>query len=167
MSGNGVGTRISADQYASDTYALQNMVRSIYQGIEPKPLIIAPGGFFDENWFKDFIDKTTQSADVITHHIYNLGPGIFPSIDQTLRLITNFQNMGSDWSFYLLTGVDEHLVERILDPSYLDGMVDTFYRLHEILKSSPTSAKAWVGEAGGAYNSGHNLVTNAFVFSFW
>lgn len=138
LSGNGVGTRISAEQYASDTIALQNMVRSIYRSIEPKPLIIAPGGFFDENWFKEFIDKTTQSLDVVTHHIYNLGPG-----------------------------VDEHLVERILDPSYLNGMADTFYKLHEILKNSPTSAKAWVGEAGGAYNSGHNLVTNAFVFSFW
>ena len=70
-------------------------------------------------------------------------------------------------TYFLSTGVDEHLVERILDPSYLDGMADTFYKLHEILRNSPTSAKAWVGEAGGAYNSGHNLVTNAFVFSFW
>ncbi|KAG7021220.1 Heparanase-like protein 3 [Cucurbita argyrosperma subsp. argyrosperma] len=138
LSGNGVGTRVTAEQYASDTIALQNMVQSIYKDIEYKPLIISPGGFFDENWFKEFIDKTTQSLDVVTHHIYNLGPG-----------------------------VDEHLVERILDPSYLDGMADTFYKLHEILRNSPTSAKAWVGEAGGAYNSGHNLVTNAFVFSFW
>ncbi|XP_022965665.1 heparanase-like protein 3 [Cucurbita maxima] len=138
LSGNGVGTRVTAEQYASDTIALQNMVQSIYKDIEYKPLIISPGGFFDENWFKEFIDKTTQSLDVVTHHIYNLG-----------------------------SGVDEHLVERILDPSYLDGMADTFYKLHEILRNSPTSAKAWVGEAGGAYNSGHNLVTNAFVFSFW
>lgn len=68
---------------------------------------------------------------------------------------------------YLLIGVDEHLVEKILDPSYLDGEADTFSKLQATLKSSTTSAKAWVGEAGGAYNSGHNLVTNAFVFSFW
>ncbi|KAL2545215.1 Heparanase-like protein 3 [Forsythia ovata] len=48
-------------------------------------------------------------------------------------------------------------------------MVDsrTFRDLHGILQSSGTSTIAWVGEAGGAYNSGHNLVTNAFVFSFW
>ncbi|KAI6680237.1 hypothetical protein NL676_034118 [Syzygium grande] len=26
---------------------------------------------------------------------------------------------------------------------------------------------AWVGEAGGTYNSSRNLVTNSFVFSFW
>ena len=63
--------------------------------------------------------------------------------------------------------MDEHLVEKILNPSYLDGEADTFRRLQSTLKNSVTSAIAWVGEAGGAYNSGHNLVTNAFVFSFW
>ncbi|XP_057500817.1 heparanase-like protein 3 [Actinidia eriantha] len=138
LSGSGVGVRVAADQYASDTISLQNVVQDVYNGTETKPLVIAPGGFFDANWFKEFVDKTTKSLDVITHHIYNLGPG-----------------------------VDEHLVDRILDPSYLDGEADTFSRLQATLKSSPTSATAWVGEAGGAYNSGHNLVTNAFVFSFW
>ncbi|KAK8655014.1 hypothetical protein V6N13_107606 [Hibiscus sabdariffa] len=64
-------------------------------------------------------------------------------------------------------GVDPHLVEKILDPSVLEGESRTFSGLQNIIKSSPTSAVAWVGEAGGAYNSGHNLVTNAFVFSFW
>ncbi|XP_015879557.3 heparanase-like protein 3 [Ziziphus jujuba] len=138
LCGSGVGTRVAADQYASDTISLKNIVQDIYKGIEPKPLIIAPGGFFDANWFKEFVTKTTKSVDVVTHHIYNLGPG-----------------------------VDEHLIEKILNPSYLDGESDTFSNLRDILKSSPTSATAWVGEAGGAYNSGRNLVTNAFVFSFW
>ena len=71
------------------------------------------------------------------------------------------------WLHSFVTGVDQHLVEKILDPSYLDGEVDTFSQLENTLKSSATSAVAWVGESGGAYNSGHNLVTNAFVFSFW
>ena len=66
-----------------------------------------------------------------------------------------------------IVGVDQHLVEKILDPSYLDGEANTFRSLHNIVRSSETSAVAWVGEAGGAYNNGHNLVTNAFVFSFW
>lgn len=138
LSGSGVGVRVAAAQYASDTHTLQNIVQNIYQGIESKPQIIAPGGFFDMNWMKEFIDKTPKSLDVVTHHIYNLGPG-----------------------------VDQHLVEKILDPSYLDGEADTFRQLQNILKTSTSSATAWVGEAGGAYNSGHNLVTNAFVFSFW
>ncbi|KAD2394288.1 hypothetical protein E3N88_41265 [Mikania micrantha] len=138
LSGSGVGTRVAASQYAFDTMTLKNIVEEIYSGIEPKPRIIAPGGFFDANWFKEFIAKTPETVDIITHHIYNLGPG-----------------------------VDQHLVEKILDPSYLDGEADTFKQLENILKTSITSASAWVGEAGGAYNSGHNRVTNAFVFSFW
>ncbi|XVF34551.1 hypothetical protein REPUB_Repub18cG0068800 [Reevesia pubescens] len=138
LCGSGVGTRVTANQYAADTAALQSIVQKIYMDVDLKPLIIAPGGFYDSNWFKEFIDKTTKTLDVVTHHIYNLGPG-----------------------------VDEHLVEKILNPSVLDGESGTFSGLHDIIKSSTTSATAWVGEAGGAYNSGRNLVTNAFVFSFW
>ncbi|KAK9996791.1 hypothetical protein SO802_021477 [Lithocarpus litseifolius] len=138
LSGNGIGARVSADQYASDISSLQNVVQNIYAGFKVKPQIVAPGGFFDATWFTDFIKKTPKSLQVVSHHIYNLGPG-----------------------------VDDHLIEKILDPSSLDSTSQTFSSLQSILKNSGTQAVAWVGEAGGAYNSGHNLVTNAFVFSFW
>ncbi|KAG7973287.1 hypothetical protein I3843_07G220500 [Carya illinoinensis] len=138
LSGNGIGTRVSAHQYASDINSLQNMVQNIYAGFEVKPLVIAPGGFFDANWFTEFIKETPESLHVVSHHIYSLGPG-----------------------------VDDHLIDRILDPSSLDSVSQTFSSLRSILKSSGTRAVAWVGEAGGAYNSGHHLVTDAFVFSFW
>ncbi|XP_019452967.1 PREDICTED: heparanase-like protein 3 [Lupinus angustifolius] len=138
LSGKGIGKSISADQYASDVVALQNIIQNVYRGVEPKPLVIAPGGFFDANWFKEFVTKAGKSVDVVTHHIYNLGPG-----------------------------VDEHLTEKILDPSYLDGVASTFNSLRNILRTSATSATAWVGEGGGAYNSGHHLVSDAFVYSFW
>ncbi|RYR34428.1 hypothetical protein Ahy_A10g049290 [Arachis hypogaea] len=80
-----------------------------------------------------------------------------------------FMNFGYNKSYYFIlhTGVDEHLIERILDPSYLDGVASTFSGLKNILKKSATKAKAWVGEAGGAYNNGHHLVSDAFVYSFW
>lgn len=65
------------------------------------------------------------------------------------------------------SGVDQHLVEKILNPKYLDGEAATFQNLQNTLKSGTSSATAWVGEAGGAYNSGRDHVTNAFVFSFW
>jgi heparanase len=68
------------------------------------------------------------------------------------------------WTF---TGVDTHLIDRILDPAALDGMASPFRDLQGLLKAAGTSAVAWVGESGGAYNSGHHLVTDAFVFSFW
>uniref|UniRef100_A0A2P2M797 Heparanase-like protein 3 n=1 Tax=Rhizophora mucronata TaxID=61149 RepID=A0A2P2M797_RHIMU len=118
--------------------SLHKVVDRTYSGVEQKPLILAPGGFFVEDWYKDFLDKSENSVDVITHHIYNLGPGI-----------------------------DQHLVEKILNPSYLDGEASTFRNLRNTLKSSATSAIAWVSESGGAYNSGHKLVSNAFVYSFW
>ena len=70
-----MGTRVAADQYAFDTVALQRIVQNIYKEIEPKPIIIAPGGFFDATWFTDFIKKTPKSLQVVSHHIYNLGPG--------------------------------------------------------------------------------------------
>ncbi|KAK3043769.1 hypothetical protein RJ639_001965 [Escallonia herrerae] len=138
LSGNGVGARVAADQYVSDLISLQNTVQNICSGFEVKPLVLGPGGFFDANWFTQLVDKTPNSLQVVTHHIYNLGPG-----------------------------VDTHLVDKILDPSYLDGGSQPFRDLQGILKNSGTSTVAWVGESGGAYNSGHNLVTNAFVFSFW
>ncbi|KAK3438121.1 hypothetical protein EUGRSUZ_C02740 [Eucalyptus grandis] len=138
LSGQGIGAQISAQQYASDIKTLQNLLDDIYGGFEVKPLILAPGGFFDANWFKDFVDHTTQMFQVVTHHVYSLG-----------------------------AGYDDNLTSRILDPSYLNGMAQTFSSLESILKNSGTSAVAWVGEAGGAYGGGHHLVTDAFVSSFW
>ncbi|XP_052160514.1 heparanase-like protein 3 isoform X2 [Oryza glaberrima] len=136
LSGSGVGTKVGADQYAADVIALKSLVDTIYQGNPSKPLVLAPGGFFDAGWFTEVIVKTRPNLlNVVTHHIYNLGPG-----------------------------VDTHLIEKILNPSYLDGMVSTFSNLQGILKSAGTSAVAWVGESGGAYNSGRHLVTDSFVF---
>ncbi|CAM8979738.1 unnamed protein product [Rhodiola kirilowii] len=138
LCGTGVGARIDADQYAKDTLSLRKIVDDIYKGSRTKPLVIAPGGFFQGSWFAEFVNKTGKAVDVITHHIYNLGPG-----------------------------VDEHLLERILDPSVLDNTVGTLRGLRTIIDTSPTSAVAWVGESGGAYNSGRNQVSNTFVYSFW
>ncbi|KAI3743618.1 hypothetical protein L1987_61328 [Smallanthus sonchifolius] len=138
LSGNGIGTSVTAKQYASDTISLQNLMQKIYVGFQEKPIVLGPGGFYDANWFNEYVTESSNALQAMTQHIYNLGPG-----------------------------VDAHLVEKILDPSYLDGGSQPFRDIQNILKKSGNSTVAWVGEAGGAYNSGRNLVTNAFVFGFW
>ncbi|XP_024986351.1 heparanase-like protein 3 isoform X1 [Cynara cardunculus var. scolymus] len=138
LSGNGIGARIMADQYASDTISLQNLVQNIYKSFEVKPIVLGPGGFFDANWFTEYVMKSNGSLQAITQHIYNLGPG-----------------------------VDNDLVNKILDPSCLDGGSQPLRDLQKILKEFGNSTIAWVGEAGGAYNSGHDRVSNTFIFSFW
>ncbi|KAG6770771.1 hypothetical protein POTOM_026465 [Populus tomentosa] len=52
-------------------------------------------------------------------------------------------------AYFLCVGVDDHLIDKILDPSHPDGGSHPFSSLRGILKSSGTSAVAWVGEAGG------------------
>ncbi|CAN6802004.1 hypothetical protein Bca4012_092869 [Brassica carinata] len=138
LCGSGVGTRVAASQYATDTIALRNIVNRVYKDGSPMPLVIGPGGFFDAAWFTEYLNKAENSLNATTRHIYNLGPG-----------------------------VDQHLIEKILNPSYLDQEAITFRSLKNIINNSSTRAVAWVGEAGGAYNSGRNLVSNAFVYSFW
>lgn len=139
LTANGVGTSISAEQYARDVMELRLIIDSLYEGFTRRPLLVAPDGFFNPQWFTRFLNASGPGVvDVVTRHIYNLGPG-----------------------------VSNDLVEKILNSTYLDNELGHFRAVQEILQTSATSASAWVGEAGGAYNSGHHLVTDAFVFSFW
>ncbi|KAJ4813756.1 Heparanase [Rhynchospora pubera] len=139
LSGRGIGARVNVEQYVADVTALMALVNAMYQGKPARPLVLAPGGFFHSNWYSAFLDKSKPgSLDVLTHHIYNLGPGS-----------------------------SQHLIDEILNPLYLDGCASTFSNLQAIITRANKSAIAWVGEAGGAYNSGRHLVTDSFVFSFW
>lgn len=138
LNGNGVGPAISAEQYACDVRALHKLVQDIYKGKDAMPLILAPGGIFDAVWFPKFIDKASNSLQVVTHHIYSVGGGN-----------------------------ETNLVQKILDPSLLDEESKIFRNLQGVLRNSGTSAVAWVGESGGVYNSGRDHVSNSFVSSFW
>ena len=77
LSGSGIGTKIGAAQYVKDAIALKTTVDSVYRGSPAKPLVLAPGGFFDPAWYGELIAKTKPDMlDVVTHHIYNLGAGV-------------------------------------------------------------------------------------------
>ncbi|KAI4380972.1 hypothetical protein MLD38_007097 [Melastoma candidum] len=138
LSGKGIGASLTATQYATDLQELRDLVDKIYVGFDQKPLILAPGGFFNYDWFGEFVRLANGTLQVISLHVYNLGPGD-----------------------------DKNLKDKILSPSYLNRVAHTFSALQSILSDSGSSAAAWVSEAGGAVNSGRHLVTDTFLSSFW
>ena len=76
LSGSGVGARVNAEVYAKDIIKLKQTVTELYENYPLKPLILAPGGFYEHKWYLDLIHASGQGvADVISHHIYNLGAG--------------------------------------------------------------------------------------------
>lgn len=56
---------------------------------------------------------------------------------------------------------------KILDPETLSNVESVFSNLSETIQKFGPWSSAWIGEAGGAYNSGGRYVSNRFVNSFW
>ncbi|PSR89194.1 Heparanase-like protein [Actinidia chinensis var. chinensis] len=139
LCGSGIGASVGAEQYGRDLIKLKSMINELYKNFNPKPILVAPGGFYDKQWY----DKVLQVSgslvvNAVTHHIYNLG-----------------------------AGVDRNLVNKILDPSHLSKVSETFSNLKQTIQTHGPWASAWIGESGGAYNSGRRNVSNTFVNSFW
>ncbi|KAI5648250.1 hypothetical protein M9H77_34255 [Catharanthus roseus] len=139
LSGKGIGASVSAEQYGKDVTKLNSMMDELYRKFHPRPLVVAPGGFYDKNWYAKLLEISgPHVVDVVTHHIYNLGAGI-----------------------------DHNLVSKILNPYYLSKISDIFSSLNKTIQMNGPWASAWVGEAGGAFNSGGKNVSDTFINSFW
>ncbi|KAF3437572.1 hypothetical protein FNV43_RR20328 [Rhamnella rubrinervis] len=139
LSGSGVGASVSAQQYGKDLINLRRIIDELYKNSGFKPSLLAPGGFYEHKWFANLLEATGSNVvNSITHHIYNLGPGD-----------------------------DPNLVNKILNPYHLNRIAATFIDLEQTMKVHGPWASAWVGESGGAYNSGGREVSNTFVDSFW
>ncbi|KAM0032992.1 putative glycosidase [Helianthus debilis subsp. tardiflorus] len=139
LSGKGIGAMVDADQYGSDVIELRGILDDLYRRFRPKPLLVAPGGFFDKQWFATLLQSSgSEIVNVLTLHLYNLGPG-----------------------------VDRNLVKKILDPHFLSRASVTFTGLQQTIDMDGPWASAWIGESGGAYNSGGLHVSDTFVNSFW
>lgn len=75
MSGSGIGASVGAEQYGKDLLELQTIINELY-GDSGKPLVVAPGGFYDQKWFSQLLDVSGPDVlNAMTHHIYNLGAG--------------------------------------------------------------------------------------------
>ncbi|KAL2621482.1 hypothetical protein R1flu_001687 [Riccia fluitans] len=139
--GDGVGKTVSPELYAADVKKLRNIIDKLYRGNVSRPSLVAPDSFYDKGRkeIPRFLDASGKSVDVITRHIYNLGPGLTETKD---------------------------LISKVLNRSYAQNEIVHYKYLQNVLKEH-SKTSAWVGEAGGAYNSGHHEVTDAFIFAFW
>ncbi|XP_021616033.1 heparanase-like protein 1 isoform X3 [Manihot esculenta] len=139
LSGSGIGASVSAELYGKDVIKLKEIIKDLYKNSDSKPSLVAPGGFYNQQWYAKLLQVSGSGiVNIMTHHIYNLG-----------------------------AGVDPNLVNKILDPRHLSKVSETFSGIVQTIQHNGPWASAWVGESGGAFNSGGHRVSNTFVNSFW
>ncbi|XP_052185237.1 heparanase-like protein 2 [Diospyros lotus] len=139
LCGGGVSARVEAEQYAKDTIALKELVKELYPNVTTRPKVLGPAGFYDEQWFNTYIQTAGPGVlDGVTHHIYNLGAGVDPT-----------------------------LIDKVQDPYFLDQIAQTHKDVSISVQQFGPWSGAWVGEAGGAYNSGGKDVSHTFANGFW
>lgn len=67
----------------------------------------------------------------------------------------------------MCVGVDPTLIKKVQDPKFLDEIAETYREISSTINQHGPWTGAWVGEAGGAYNSGGKEVSHSFVDGFW
>lgn len=76
LSGHGVGASVDVELYAKDVIKLRDIINDLYKSFDSKPSLVAPGGFFEPEWYAKLLQVSGSNVvNVITHHIYNLGAG--------------------------------------------------------------------------------------------
>lgn len=76
LCGKGIGASVGPAQYAKDLIRLKQILDTIYEDSRFKPSLVAPGGFYQKEWYDKFLQVSgSRIVNVLTHHIYNLGPG--------------------------------------------------------------------------------------------
>ncbi|KAF3323363.1 heparanase-like protein 2 [Carex littledalei] len=141
LCGEGVSAKVNATRYAMDLIKLKKIIHRMYRGFnaQDRPKLLTPGGFFNMPWFAEMLQVSGPNVvNVVTHHIYNLGPGN-----------------------------DNRLINRILDPFYLSQVAKMYKAVQYVVRNFGPWSTPWIGESGGAYNSGGKGVSDSFVDSFW
>jgi len=136
--GHGIQAHIRPEVYGADFNQFASVIREVWPEETKRPRMIGPGSTFEPIPFAQFLAITRGNLDIITHHFYNLGAG---KDVEAFQHATNLDNL-------------EYV------PRVTDAIV-------QAVQANAPGVEVWVGEAGGAYNSGRNHTTNAFVSGFW
>jgi heparanase 1 len=143
---HGIQAKFSPEQYSADFSRFVDAVGSAYsRHSESPPLTLVPGNSWDADWYSQFLKLLDGShrPGIVSHHLYSLGGGFDPASG-----------------------------DRALDPAHLNLIAaladDVMQTLAPFQPPAPAAGfSVWVGEAGGAYNSGRDGVTNTFWSGFW
>ena len=147
----GIVAHLDAAIYARDFCQLYALVHEIFPKSPPK--LIAFNAAVDTKWLSAFRTEIGNypgcSPDVIAWHGYLLGKGLCRGdCDE-----------------------EPEAGARAIDPTWLDKQKataeDMARAVNEWRDTVNKNIELWVGEAGGAYNSGAPFVTDAFHSSFW
>lgn len=76
LSGSGIGASVSAELYGKDVIKLKEIIKDLYKNSDSKPSLVAPGGFYNQQWYAKLLQVSGSGiVNIMTHHIYNLGAG--------------------------------------------------------------------------------------------
>lgn len=109
-------------------------------GDDKRPLVLGPDNTLDEDWFDRFLAIAGPHIDGVTIHLYALGAGVDPNLKNTILTPTH-SALAEETAANLTRQVEEN--------------------------DKGDDLQMWMGEAGGAYNSGQNGTTNRFIIGFW
>ncbi len=143
---NGIQAQLSARDVGQDFVTLRGMVTELWGEGEEAPLVVGPDTDLDIPWFTEFFEAAQGSLDGVAIHMYALGAGVDPT-----------------------------LAEKIINPSHMAQATRTAEDLAQLMKGLVAKnvggvvkmPQLWMGEDGGAYNSGQNGTTNRFTAGFW
>lgn len=143
---------LSPEQFAESLYTLNAIVTDVHseEGARdlPYPFIVATDAVSGEPTLPaDLLPLVEDFLYAYSWHSYPLGPGV------------DCTGYGGENN----TSVDA----QIMDPAGMDAFIAEAAGIDAVTRRATRPIQAWMGETGGAYDSGCNGSTNAFMSGFW
>mmetsp|Transcript_16017 Transcript_16017/g.26864 ORF Transcript_16017/g.26864 Transcript_16017/m.26864 type:complete len:565 (-) Transcript_16017:183-1877(-) len=141
-------TCLSPEQYASSLKQLEQLIVETSQDSNSVPFLIATDSKDpDPDFFSSFVPLVESFLHAASWHSYPLQAGVYCSGPGAAN------NSAVD--------------DIIMDPSGMDDFIKNAGEMSRAVQQASPSVQTWMGETGGAYDSGCSGSTNAFMSGFW